>query len=173
MDVNQDQSPSHSVRRLSTPRVMGALSGIVLIVVACAWLLGGGGTRVLEEQNYKCALTGTDRTVMIEDGVTVADRVTSNDVSNWASANGIPGLIPGQAGWELASTVTTRGSEPPRFGEGLIYLIPVRLYSGSIAAAGKTRDEALRSYQQHLLNLDPSRRSLQHAMEEWLNQAAE
>jgi hypothetical protein len=58
------------------------------------------------ETNYKCPLTGRDRVVIERLGLTVSDHIASNDVSVWAEANSIAGVVADQCGWETASTVT-------------------------------------------------------------------
>ncbi|MCA8993590.1 MAG: hypothetical protein KDA88_16495 [Planctomycetaceae bacterium] len=159
-------------------KIAAALLGMILIVAVSIWLLNWDGTQgveetqVVEEQNYKCVLTGADRTILIENGVTVSDRITTNDVSNWAAANGLPGLTPGQIGWELASTVTTTGSDLPRFGEGDVYLVPYRLKNGITTVDEMTPEAALLSYQQFILKTAPERRFYQQAIQEWLAENA-
>ncbi|MEZ5944693.1 MAG: hypothetical protein R3C18_25170 [Planctomycetaceae bacterium] len=172
MDANPGPSRASAADRYWKPKIAAALLGMILIVAVSVWLLNWGGTHVTEEQNYKCVLTGADRTILIENGVTVSDRITTNDVSDWATANGSPGLTPGQIGWELASTVTTSGSDPPRFGESAVYLIPYRLKNGITAVDGMTPEEALLSYQQNILKTAPERRYSQQAIEEWLAENA-
>ena len=150
---------------------------LLIIVLAAAALLSAGWFRsienpdVHEEQYYKCPLTGYDRTVIIHNGKTVSNRISANEVSDWSDANGLPGLAPGQIGWELASTFTTEGTSPPRIGEGFCQMVPYRLFHEQIPTTEMTREEALRSYQQYVIKTAPDRRFFHQAIDEWLNQA--
>lgn len=123
------------------------------------------------ETNLKCPLTGRDRVVIERCGLTFTDKVTPNEVSAWAEPNSIAGVVPGQCGWEFASTVRTEWFSPPLFGCGQTFMIPYRLQQGSISLPGLTKVEALREYQTAIQTAFAAGGSQVAAMQKFLESA--
>jgi len=158
-------------RRLLTYAISAMLFSMFLIIGLLSFgsisrQTGSPVTRV--KSYYKCRLTGHDRTVIEVNGVTISDELSNNEVSDWAKEHGLTGITPGQLGWELASTETSRGTEPLLFGCAFPHMVPYRLHGGTRTTPNMTPEAALKNYQQHLLDTENNGATLFQDQNDWV-----